>query len=54
MLSTMTSQTAAQKAPRATEPTHDTKKREIEAKTRDDDRDNLADDDLYANLAHTD
>jgi hypothetical protein len=54
MLSSMTSQTAAQKAPRANEPARDQKNRESESKTRDDERETLIDDDLYANLAHTD
>jgi hypothetical protein len=55
MLSTMIQQTAAQKAPRTTDHSKDTKKHETEAtRTREDDRETMLDDDLYANLAHTD
>jgi hypothetical protein len=55
MLSTMTIQTAAQKAPRSIDPKNDTKKHDVETtRTREDDRETMLDDDLYANLAHTD
>lgn len=49
----MHTQTAAQKAPRAIEPLSEQKKPEAEP-TRTEDREILDDDDLYANLAHTD
>ena len=53
----MHTQTAAQKAPRAIEPLSEQKKPSslIDGETtRTEDREILNDDDLYANLAHTD
>jgi hypothetical protein len=50
----MTTQTAAQKAPRAIPSATEPKQPEAEATTRGDDHETQLDDDLYANLAHTD
>ena len=50
----MHTQTAAQKAPRAKQPSTEQQKPEAETTTRTEDRETLHDDDLYANLAHTD
>ncbi len=47
-------QTAAQKAPRAIPSSPEQKQPEAETTTRTEDRETLCDDDLYANLAHTD
>ena len=54
----MHTQTAAQKAPRAKQPSTEQQKPSSlidgETTTRTEDRETLFDDDLYANLAHTD
>lgn len=53
----MPTQTAAQQAPRAIEPLSEQKKPSSlvdDETTRSEDREILDDDDLYANLAHTD